>query len=419
MYALGWVVSDSIKAFLAVCEIAYGIKQLSDLNGNKNMRRIRWLATINAVFILAVSIGSHSPGRVGWRASTILLSIIVGNLIILLLYVSEVVSTALFSVKKMTVEAPHIAPRVINFGAAVVVIAICTGLIGSLVTGDSYWGSIKHVAGAVATICGGSYYIYSLGMLRSVMKPDKGKAQPIETFKSSKRMPTMNQSFPRGRARTRGSRKGSQPVIRSAASVSVSRMRYESKLVSKVVPMEAKLNSNSLLDANKLRSASTMPDDQPTSDRYRQSTSTMAEQEHHKNRSVSSLVGFTMPSRRDSGNPMLAGGYVFRAQVSDSNVASKISANDLGRKIQRELNLAPSKEELVSNLSEAAKARAAEIERRLRRESLKAEIKARRESERRESKLRKETDMAVGEPSVKNDDQVKTNDEHVEVTVLP
>mmetsp|Transcript_30086 Transcript_30086/g.41926 ORF Transcript_30086/g.41926 Transcript_30086/m.41926 type:complete len:154 (-) Transcript_30086:1308-1769(-) len=63
-----WVVSDTIKEFVMLCQICFGAHQLHYETVDQNLiRRLQWMAVVNATIIFGHILTYHEPFAVHWR----------------------------------------------------------------------------------------------------------------------------------------------------------------------------------------------------------------------------------------------------------------------------------------------------------------------------------------------------------------
>ncbi|GAB5360931.1 hypothetical protein AAMO2058_000670400 [Amorphochlora amoebiformis] len=167
-YSIAWVVSDSIKCLVALCLICWDIWKFSQKQSiADSLLRLRWGCLIVSIVYIPFILTSHEPLTVNWQLYNTFQTLITGSLLIMLLYVTLLVSNAQYRAAKLTSELPIFAPKIIFSGMILVTIIILVSWIGTLITNSFTWNSCRNFACSLTSAIGGGYYCVSLWRLRN------------------------------------------------------------------------------------------------------------------------------------------------------------------------------------------------------------------------------------------------------------
>jgi len=182
MVLLIWLVSDSIKIVLAVCEICFGIYQLM-LPQKEVVRPLQWgslaAATLAAPYIIGTHIGNFGWQAWNWMSSCVIILVMTSGA-----YLSWIVCRALYATVRLTKRIPFLLRRIFIVSIATGQLAMLTGTVVVSITDQERLSSLKHIS--IVTICTacGTAFGYSLFNLYDLLAR-KNTREDTRSFTSS------------------------------------------------------------------------------------------------------------------------------------------------------------------------------------------------------------------------------------------
>eukprot|EP00466_Bigelowiella_natans_P004877 jgi/Bigna1/81067/fgenesh1_pg.77_\ len=169
-YNLEWVVSDTLKATIALGQLGFSITQLYTGASHKTLDVVRYGNIVASVFLLATMLLAHEPVFINWQAYLISNTLFMTTCLNLFLFLTVIITDSLYTASRFKEHRlPHFSKAIL----AVIVgadLLMATSTIVALANDSLAFSALRILSISIGSLFAGVLYLYSLLKLKALLE---------------------------------------------------------------------------------------------------------------------------------------------------------------------------------------------------------------------------------------------------------